>query len=593
MTTSLTSFVAFAAVAPAAAGADSWLSNLAVPGIVIAIVVAMAFLGIIIASRYKAIPPNSIGVFYGRKYRYLDENGKPQMRGFRAVTGGGTLVWPIVEQYQVMSTAAFQVEIKEQGVPTRRNVPVNFEGVATCRISPNPHEQANAVQAFLGKDQESIAETIQQILRGHMRTIVGGLDVEQILRDRAEFNKRVLSESAEEFQRLGVQIVTLVVQDVKDAHGYIEALGKQEIAAKIRDAAIQTAEAEKETKIKVSNALRESAEVEAQNAVKVALAQKEKSVQEANFKVETESRRAAAETAFSISKAEQEKQLRVIEAERDARAAEAGIAVQEKMAALKERELQATLLTEAEAQRKAAIIKAEAEVEVARRNATRLEQEAEGKRAATVKDGDGQAVRTLRIAEAEAAAVVKRTTAEAEGKRAGLLAEAEGQKAHLMAVADGKQAALLAEATGTEKLAEALAKLSESGKLIMILDRLPSLLEKGGDAGAKVLAAVFEPLGESMGAIKQVSIVDMGGSGAGKSGVERFAGSIPGLVADVVAKAQAQGVDLTSLLKLLKIDPSRLQDMLGSIPVNASPAASAAPSEKQSQQPDAVPTRDA
>jgi flotillin len=568
-----------------------------IPGIIIAAVIALLVLGMVVASRYKTVPPNAIAVFFGRKYKVRGADGSLITRGFDIMTGGGRILLPIVEQYQVMSTAAFQVVIEEESVPTLRNVPVRVKAVATCRISPNPDEQSNAVQAFLGKPESSMASTVNEILRGHVRSIIASLAVEQILRDRAEFNQKVLQESAEEFRKLGIQIVTLVVQDVTDEVGYIAALGKQETAAKIRDAAIATAQAEKETKVKVSDAQREAAEVAAQNAVKVADAEKIRDVQVAQFRVETEGKRAEADMANQIAKTTQETNLRVLEAKRDAQAAEAGIVVQEKRAALKQKELQATIIVEAEAKRQAQIIASEAAQEVAQRTAKQLAIEADGKANAAIRESEGIARKTQTIAAADADATRVRMAANAEGTRAtglaeadsnraqllsaaegnrmALLAAAEGEEKRLLAIANGKKAALLGEAAGTRELAEALKQLSEQGRLIMILDRLPTLLEKGGDAGAKIVSAAFEPLGKSLGAIKNVSIVDMGGSEKG-GGVAKFAGSIPQAVAAMVANAEAIGIDVKPLLKLAKIDASKLQSMIGlidtAIPAETQPA---------------------
>ncbi len=551
--------------------------GLLLPGIVIAAVIALVILGLVVASRYKTVPPNGIGVFYGRKYAYTftDAAGgtKVGQRGFHIVTGGGKILLPVVEQYQVMSTAAFQVAIQEEGVPTAKNVPVKIEAMATCRISPNPDEQANAVQAFLGKTPDAISSTVSEILRGHVRSIIAGLTVEQILRDRAEFNKRVLDESADEFKKLGIQIITLVVQDVSDEVGYIKALGQQETAGTIRDAAIATAEAERTTKIKVSDAKREAALNEAANAAKVADAEKDRDIQIAQFKTETETKRAQADLANSIAKATQEQKLRTVEAERDTAAAQAGIKVQEQRAILRERELNATLITEANAKKNASLIEADAQQQVAERTARRVEIEANGRAAATIKDGEAQATRTRAIATADAEATRVKLTAEAEGTQATQLAHAKGveanqlamakgTEANLLASANGKKAALLAEAEGTEKLNEALANMSDSAKLIFILERLPNLLDKGGDAGAKMLTAVFDPLGKSLGAIKNVSIVDMGGNDS-KGGVAKFAGSIPQAIASMVANAEALGINVKPLLKLVKLDPSKLSEMIG------------------------------
>lgn len=544
-------------------------------GISAVVVVAILALGAVVASRWKTAAPNTILVRYGRKYLTKDSSGVMVERGFKSVTGGGAFIMPVVEQFQLMSTAAFQISIQESGVPTMKNVPVAIEAMATCRISPNPDEQANAIQAFLGKEPVAISQTISEILRGHVRSIIASLTVEQILRDRAEFNKRVLEESGDEFKRLGVQIVTLVVQDVSDEEGYIKALGKQETAAIIRDAAIATAQAEKTTKIEVSNAQREAKEVDAQNAAKVADAEKDRDIQIAEFRVQTERKKAEADMSNAIAKTQQETTLRVAEAKRDTDAAQAGIAVQEQRAILKQKELDATVIVEAETQRRASIISADAANEVAQRGAKQLATEAEGKRNASITEAEGIAKKTEMVAAADAAATRARLTSEAdgakavqlanaEGSRANLLAAAEGNERGLLAIAKGKEADLLAQATGTRELAEALKQLNESGQLLMILDRVPLLLEKGGDAGAKVVSAAFGPLGQSLGAIKNVSIVDMGGKD-GQNGVGKFAGSIPAAIAAMVANAQALGIDVKPLLKLLKLDPSKLSEMIGMV----------------------------
>ena len=551
---------------------SGWL----LPTVAVSAVVALFVTARAVASRYKTVPPNGIGVFYGRKYAYTytDTAGNTVKgyRGFMVIQGGGKIQIPVVEKYDVMSTAAFQVEIKENQVPTVKNVPVQITAVATCRISQNPDEQSNAVQAFLGKEQNEISVTIQEILRGHVRSIIAKLSVEQILRDRAEFNKQVLEESSDEFRKLGIQIITLVVQDVQDSDGYIKALGKKETAAIIRDAAIATAEATKETEIKTSNALRDSAMVKAENAAQVADAEKVRDIKIAEFKVQTETKKAEADMANAIAKTTQEQALKVKEAQRDAAQAEAGVSVQEKQAILNQKKYEATTITEATAKAKAALIEADNAQQVAERTASRAVIESTGRANALIKEGEGVASKTRTVAAAEAEATRVRLTAEADGnkatllatadgRKASLLAEAEGSERSLLAVASGKRAALLAEAEGTEKLAKALAELSDSGKFIMILDRLPLLFDRGGDAGSKMLSAIFDPLGQSLGAIKNVSIVDMGGNGG--KGVNSFAGSIPAMVAEFFAKAKASGIDVSPFLKLLKMDPAKLAEMAG------------------------------
>ena len=540
-----------------------------IPLMFIFVALAFVFIGRAVASRYIKVPPNAVAVFYGRQYGYTAADGSRQKRGFHIVTGGGKVLLPVVERYQIMSTAAFQVEITEHNIPSAKNVGIDVHCVATCRMSNVPEDLANAVTAFLDKDEIYIKQFLQEILKGHLRSIIGKLEIDQLLRQRDDFNRQVLAESAEEFKRLGIQIVTLVIQEVKDAHGFIEALGKQAIAETMRDANIKVAEAEKETAIRVSNAEREAAQARNANAAQVAEAEKSLQMKQADYKREVDCQKAVAETAYALSKAQQERQLRVLEAERDAASKEAQIAVQEKEGLRKQKELEATVVVEAEAQRRAGIIRAEGTQQMATIEAEtmrkKLEIEAEGHRVAALKIGEGEASKTRAIAlakaEGDAAQIEKRLLAEAAGKRQALLAEAEGKERLLLAEAQGKEKLLLAEAAGTRQLAEALQLLSEQGKIIVILDRLPVLLEKGGDAFAKVAREIFSSVAKPFESIDRVSIVDLGGSNG--NGLNKLGDVVPATVFRFLAAAKAQGLDLTPLFRLLKIDPTDALSMMG------------------------------
>jgi flotillin len=183
-----------------------------------------------------------------------------------------------------------------------------------------------------------------------------------------------------------------------------------------------------------------------------------------------------------------------------------------------------------------------------------------------VKLGEGEAskVRAIALAKAEgdAAQVERRLMAEAAGKRMNLLAEAEGREKLLLAEAQGKEKLLLAEAAGTKELAAALQLLSEQGKMIIIMDKLPLLLDKGGDAFSKVAREVFGAVAKPFESIEKISIVDMGGSGSENS-VNKLGDVVPATVFRFLANAKAQGLDLSSLLKLAKIDGSNALEMLG------------------------------
>lgn len=527
------------------------LRSLILPALIILIAIAFVIVVKVMATRYKKVPPNAVGIFYGRKYKWTDPtDGKIKVRGFRIVAGGGSLLLPIVEELQLLSTAAFQTEIAEADIPNRDNVKINVKGVATCKISTAPEDLHNAAMAFLGKTDEVIKGFVNNILIGHLRSIIGKLDIDEILRQRDTFNRRVIEESTEELKRLGIQVITLVIQEVSDAHGYIDALGQKTVAEAKRDAAIKVAEADAETQKKTSDAQKTAAVVVASNAVAIAEAERDRDVKKAQFKVVADTETAKANQALAIATAEQEKVLKVRQAERDAAEREAQILVQTKEAARKQQELNATVVQVAEAEKKRAIIEAEAQkgvvvlqAEAEKESATRR---AEGDKQAHVLMGEGEASKSLAILNAKA-------EGEAAIKRAALLAEAEGQAAM-------KGKVLLAEAEGTAKLADALGKMTEAAKLIMILDRLPKLIELTGEAGEKVARATFSSVAAPLGNIDSIHIVDMGGEG---KGMNQLATLVPNTVLKTLASLKASGIDLNELAKKAGVDISAINKMIG------------------------------
>jgi flotillin len=540
---------------------DFWQKFL-VPLMILLVVLAFVIVIRVMATRYKKIPPNQVGIFFGRKYTYLDpSDGKTKTRGFRIVSGGGSLLWPIVENLQYMSTAAFQTTIDETNIPNRDNVKVSVKGVATCKISTTPEDLHNAAMAFLGKKDDEIERIVTNILIGHLRSIIGKLDIDQILRQRDTFNKQVVDESSQELRRLGIQIITLVIQDVNDAYHYIDALGKKTVAEAIRDANIKVAEAEAETNQRVSDAQRQAAVVVAENAVKVAEAERDRDVKKAQFKVTADGETAKANLAMSIATTQQEQILKVRQAERDAAEKEAQVAVQQKEALRKEQELNATILKVADAERQRAIINAEAArqqtiisadatkqqailgADAAREKAIR---EAEGQKQASTLTGEGEAAKTR-------ATMLALADGEAARKKQVMLAEAEGQ-----AALKGK--ALLAEAEGTQKLAEALAKMTADAKLILVLDRLPLLFEKGGDAASKVAASIFSSVAAPLGNIDELRIIDVGGTGRG---IDQLSTVVPQTVFKTLALLQAQGVDVRKLVGKLGINMDEIIGLVG------------------------------
>lgn len=515
--------------------------NYIVPVLIVLMLVALFVVLKVAVSRYKKVPPGRVGIFYGMKYRQADG----RERGFLVMSGGGRVQRPLLEGYLEIPTTAFQVEINESGIPNKDNVKLTVPGVATCKISTIPENLTKAIDALVDKltqengpkrgvtDANPIEEFVRNILKGHLRSIIGKLDINELLRNRDEFNKRVVEESAAELAGFGIELMNLVIQDIIDAEGYIDALGRRAVADAKAEAEIKVAEANRNKEVAVSNANREASLVKADNDAKVAEANKERDLKIAGFKKETETKKAEAEMAGEIALAAQQQTLRVAEAQRDAKAAEAQIQVQEKEAQRKEKELEVTVIKPAEAQRRAVVINAEAA-----KSQLILQSEAARDSARFSKE-----------------ATVAAGQAEAEVIKAKLVAKAEGDAATA-------RATLVAQAEGTERLNAALANMTDAAKLILILDRLPMLLDKGGEAGAKVLGSMFEPIAAGLGSIDSVRIVDMGGHG---NGMNKMSGVVTDTVFQTLAQLKAKGVDIRALASKAGINLDALDSLLNGI----------------------------
>ena len=79
--------------------------------------------------------------------------------------------------------------------------------------------------------QQADSETFtQEVLAGALRSIVGSMSVEQIIRDRAAFAQRVAEESESSLTGQGLVLDTFQIQDITDDGSYLADLGRPEAA---------------------------------------------------------------------------------------------------------------------------------------------------------------------------------------------------------------------------------------------------------------------------------------------------------------------------------------------------------------------------
>ncbi|KKQ34715.1 MAG: Band 7 protein [Candidatus Nomurabacteria bacterium GW2011_GWB1_37_5] len=489
------------------------------------VVIAIVIMSVLkfVATNYIKVAPNEAKVFYGRKY--INEKG--EKIGFKVVTGGARFKIPIIESVGSLSLNVFTLALNIKKAPNINGVPVNLKGVANVKISSKEGRLMLACERFLHKPQEEIESTAYQNLEGHLRGIAGRMTIEQLIGDKTMLNQAALDEASQELNKLGFDIETVVIQEVSDDSEYIDQLGKKKTAEVKRDAEIGKAEAERETTIKTKKKL---------------------DIQQANFTAEVSKQQAISAQAGPLSTAEAMKAVVTAEQETAKTKVEKQTEVAVAEAKRKEQQLIAEVIKPAEAAKIAAEL-------VANQNKQVKITEADGEQQQIQKLAEAAKQKAKLEGEGQGAADQARMEGEAAGIKAKKLAEAEGDKAIGLAQAAVIEAKLLAEAKGIEKKAEAYAKLDESGRLLQILEALQTLVP----ATVKEFAGVMEAAAKPLGNVDNISIVDFGsGNATGK-----FGGTVPGMIAELFAKANVSGFDLSGLAKKLGIDPSKFLGKAG------------------------------
>ena len=349
--------------------------------------------------------PNEALLISGSKH-------KKEGAQFRIVTGHGCFVVPVKQRARVLSLALQEAEIVEECI-TNQGIRLNVRAVAAFKVGDDPASIANAARRFLS-EQDRMEVLVGRVFAGHLRSIIGGLTVEQIIRERDRVAQEVKDGSHAEMEKLGIVVDALEIQEIDDSSGYINNLAAPHAAAVASQARIAKAKADQEATERELAAQSMKAQFERDMAIK-----------RAGFLAETEEAKARAGQAGPLAEAQASQQ------------------VIEMQTALAQRQ------AELAAQRLEAEVRRPADAEAYKQ---RTLAEAERDQAKFAAEGDAYRRTTLATAEAEAAKVQADAAAYAERTTAG--AQADANKSRAASLADGNQ-----ELIAASRIVEALPAL--------------------------------------------------------------------------------------------------------------------------------------
>jgi len=366
---------------------------------VLALLVLMGAL----ARMYRKAGPNEAIIRYG-------------FGGPKVIIGHGALIYPMVQHTKTLSLELMSFDVApSQDLYTMQGVAVTVEAVAQIKVRSDMESIMTSAEQFLSKTPQEREGLIRLVMEGHLRGIIGQLTVEQIVKEPEMVGERMRATCADDMSKMGLEVVSFTIKEVRDKNEYITNMGRPDIARIRRDAEIAMAEAERDTAIRRAIALREAAVAksaadqervlaETMSLTKQAEAQRDLDVQKAQYTETAQRQQAQADKAYELqTNVMQQKviaeQVKVQQVEKEAQ-----VKVQEAEIVRNEKELIATVLKKSEIE------------------AQRIGNMAQAEKARTVAEAEGRAQAIRTQGEAEASIIFQK--GEAEAKAMNIKAEA-------------------------------------------------------------------------------------------------------------------------------------------------------------------------
>ena len=283
-------------------------------GVAVGLVVVIMVLFAVVKSFLHIGRPNEVLIFSGRDHALPGG----EIMGYRYQIGGRTFKYPILETVEQMDLRVIPVNIRIQGAYSKGGIPLNVHAIANIKISSEPDKIHNAIERFLGVQRSEIMRVAQETLEGNLRGVLATLTPEDVNENRLRFVEELQKDVEPDFEKLGLHLDVLKIQNVSDDLDYLDSIGRKRIA-----------EIVKQAEIAESNAMKEAEEVEAKEqgrsevARRRAQAQIQKSQNQlrqimADFELQAKSEEEKSEARALATRAESEQELQKVRTDLEA-----------------------------------------------------------------------------------------------------------------------------------------------------------------------------------------------------------------------------------------------------------------------------------
>merc|ERR1719427_270612 len=239
---------------------------------------------------------------------------------------------------------------KCESVETKQGVALTVTGVAQVKVIKEGDLLKTACEQFLGVEPDEIQDILIQTLEGHLRAILGSLTVEEVYKDRDTFAKMVREVASPDVGRMGIEILSFTIKDVNDDVDYLDSLGKTQTAKVIQVADIGVAEAERDAGVREAECERGREDKKFQAETSIADSERHYDMQKAGFDQEVNAKKAEAELAYTLQAAKEKQAIREQQIEIEVIERRKLIEVEDREIERRDKELQSTVKSPAEAE---------------------------------------------------------------------------------------------------------------------------------------------------------------------------------------------------------------------------------------------------